>query len=1030
MNKFLFFGFFLIGINQNLFCQFLPNSFMPKVDFATSNSTQGMAVADMNMDGKLDVLSANIAGSSVGIHINNSSFGIINSSSFPLNVTLSTLSNQPQQIFPKDVNNDGKIDLIIGYSIGSAFTVFLNNYSIGTISSSNFTRIDITTGSTPAGIVAVDLDKNGTQDIVTANYASNNIAIFKNNSSTSTSLSLSSPTNLSTGSGPNSIAAGDIDADGKTDLVVTNWTSGTITVFRNTTVGTNISFTSSSHSTQVNPYWSRIVNLDNDSTLEVVCSNFSSASVSVFDNTATSGISFAPRLDLSMGTGANTQASTINDFNGDDKMDIAAVANAFSTISIFKNQYTNGAINSTSFSTLLNIGVGSNPVGSTSGDIDGDMRPELIVANYSTNTFSVIKNKNLAPEPSIPSTVIGSTVIGNQLVLNLTKGNGSKRMVVVRVVTSSSVLPSDTLWYSSNDTFGLGQNLGSGNFIVYSDTGSVITVNGLSVGQEYAFTIIEYNGRGGFSNYLLSNYTTFNKIIPLTYYSKSSGNLNDTASWGKNLDGTGVGPSNFGEPNTVYIVKNNPSPTIGANWVITGTSSYLSIGDGISPLNFTIPLGKTVFVDSISIRSGTTFTHIGNIIYNKTFYEDNSTCQVISSSMQNIPGSSFYNLVIVGGTKLAQNNIEVRNTLSMLTSINMGSYQLTLGTSTNQIGTLNINSGYIIGKFARWFAPTTNSGVSGYFPISNGTIFKPLTIEFTTAPSIGGYLVVDFQSTNPGNSGLPIYDFSTSPLVEINKASINGYWRVVPSGTLTGGAYKITLTGTSISGVSSVSDLRIVKRLTNGAWTIQGTAIAGTGTNGAPIVSRSGMAGFGEFTIAGDSNINSLPVTYLNFDGIKNGERNELKWSTSSEINNKVFIVERKLGSESEFIPIGNVLPQKQSGVKNYLFYDFINDNLSYVYRINQIDFDGINHYSREIIIEPSGFNEEIVIFPNPSFGEYIFIKGDDLPSFIHLYNSNGQGVKREVKDGVINVKGLQSGLYILKYTHRGLSKAIKVQIE
>jgi hypothetical protein len=223
-------------------------------------------------------------------------------------------------------------------------------------------------------------------------------------------------------------------------LVVTNWTSGTITVFRNTTVGTNISFTSSSHSTQVNPYWSRIVNLDNDSTLEVVCSNFSSASVSVFDNTATSGISFAPRLDLSMGTGANTQASTINDFNGDDKMDIAAVANAFSTISVFKNQYTNGAINSTSFSTLLNIGVGSNPVGSTSGDIDGDMRPELIVANYSTNTFSVIKNKNLAPEPSIPSTVIGSTVIGNQLVLNLTKGNGSKRMVVARVVTSSSCI--------------------------------------------------------------------------------------------------------------------------------------------------------------------------------------------------------------------------------------------------------------------------------------------------------------------------------------------------------------------------------------------------------------------------------------------------------------------------------------------------------------------------------------------------------------------------------------------------------------
>ncbi|MEP7109672.1 MAG: SGNH/GDSL hydrolase family protein [Ferruginibacter sp.] len=82
------------------------------------------------------------------------------------------------------------------------------------------------------------------------------------------------------------------------------------------------------------------------------------------------------------------------------------------------------------------------------------------------------------------------------------------------------------------------------------------------------------------------------------WYAAPHGNLNLLTSWGANADGTGRHPAGFAINNQVFIITNNPTPTINANWTISGKNVQLIVGDGIKPVSFKIPAGFRVTVSN------------------------------------------------------------------------------------------------------------------------------------------------------------------------------------------------------------------------------------------------------------------------------------------------------------------------------------------------------------------------------------------------------------------------------------------------
>ena len=60
------------------------------------------------------------------------------------------------------------------------------------------------------------------------------------------------------------------------------------------------------------------------------------------------------------------------------------------------------------------------------------------------------------------------------------------------------------------------------------------------------------------------------------YYSKSTGNLDATATWGTNTDGSGTAPADFTTASqTFHIANSNPGSFSGSTWTVSGTSSKI-----------------------------------------------------------------------------------------------------------------------------------------------------------------------------------------------------------------------------------------------------------------------------------------------------------------------------------------------------------------------------------------------------------------------------------------------------------------------
>ncbi|MGI8951815.1 MAG: choice-of-anchor J domain-containing protein [Chitinophagaceae bacterium] len=169
-------------------------------------------------------------------------------------------------------------------------------------------------------------------------------------------------------------------------------------------------------------------------------------------------------------------------------------------------------------------------------------------------------------------------------------------------------------------------------------------------------------------------------------------------------------------------------------------------------------------------------------------------------------------------------------------------------------------------------------------------------------------------------------------------------------------------------------------------------------------------------------NISTLPVSFINFDGlIQNGEA-VLNWSTSNEINNKGFEVQKSLNGET-FTSIGFVQGADNTpNINNYSFTDAkLLSGLNY-YRLKQIDFDGRFSYSSTIKLDFSKFNWTIL--GNPSRNSWIQLQIDKPANIsIQIISLNGKIIqtinKGNISQGTysvpINLSNFAPGIYIVK---------------
>ncbi|MCL1467457.1 DUF4347 domain-containing protein [Argonema galeatum] len=114
-------------------------------------------------------------------------------------------------------------------------------------------------------------------------------------------------------------------------------------------------------------------------------------------------LGFATKVDFT--TGTRPISVSIGDFNGDGKPDLALANFNSNSTSILLNTTATGATTPT-FATNVDFPTGSNPISVSSGDFNGDGLPDLAVANYFSNTTSIFLNTTtVATTPTFATNV-------------------------------------------------------------------------------------------------------------------------------------------------------------------------------------------------------------------------------------------------------------------------------------------------------------------------------------------------------------------------------------------------------------------------------------------------------------------------------------------------------------------------------------------------------------------------------------------------------------------------------------------------
>jgi glycosidase len=126
------------------------------------------------------------------------------------------------------------------------------------------------------------------------------------------------------------------------------------------------------------------------------------------------------------------------------------------------------------------------------------------------------------------------------------------------------------------------------------------------------------------------------------YYSKSTGDLSDPASWGTNTNGTGGSPANFAAHNSNYYIHNRSNVSISADWTLSGNNTRLFVGDGITSVNLSVEAHLTADYMVINPLSEVHIQANGKLTVNEFLQNDAGVSKLVIESNSTGTGSLIH----------------------------------------------------------------------------------------------------------------------------------------------------------------------------------------------------------------------------------------------------------------------------------------------------------------------------------------------------------------------------------------------------
>jgi hypothetical protein len=359
-----------------------------------------VAVGDVNGDGKPDLVVAHVCADI--LCVSGGSLGVLTGNgdgTFNAPMSYASGGDYARSVVLTDVNGDGKPDLLVANS--SDVGVLLGNGD-GTFR----TAISYSPGGQGNAVVVGDVNGDGKPDMLVTECSNSNCdvgVLLGNGDGTFHAAAVYDDGT----SFVNSVVAADVNGDGKLDLLVGNWCgngslcNGTVGVLLGNGDGTFLppaSYTSGG----ADAYSVAVGDVNGDGKLDLLVAN-QCASVSNCTNGVVGVLlgngdgTFQPAVTYAFGgvgelgqSGQGAYSLAVADVNGDGKLDLL-VANQCASVS----NCTNGVVGvllgngDGTFQPAVSYGSGGESASSVAvADVNGDGKPDLVVANEFDTTFT------------------------------------------------------------------------------------------------------------------------------------------------------------------------------------------------------------------------------------------------------------------------------------------------------------------------------------------------------------------------------------------------------------------------------------------------------------------------------------------------------------------------------------------------------------------------------------------------------------------------------------------------------------------
>ena len=381
------------------------------------------------------------------------------------------------------------------------------------------------------------------------------------------------------------------------------------------------------------------------------------------------------------------------------------------------------------------------------------------------------------------------------------------------------------------------------------------------------------------------------------------------------------------------------------------------------------------------------------------------------------------------------------------------SYLFPIGTTDKGFNAMRLNfsqvpgGGSVKAKFC-----SGSSDPSGYV----GSIgqFCPDCPTDAPAPSNTGYN--RYFASSECNNGSPQWVILEHTLEN------HGYWSL--ASTNTGYTYDLEVFPNSMGQMDPYNAARVIKHeasygtdpsLSSTDWSHEIDALVSssndllTFTKNMGCYNGAGIPGgtykdFSHFTIAHSSSGSALPVQLLFVKAESEGKHHvNVTWATALEINNAGFYVMRSSDGVN-FTDQGWVVGHDNSTVtQNYAFDDRVPQNITYYYKLRQVDNNGKFIYSNIVAVKLSDQpgESDFTLYPNPTANDlFLDVKNPVDEVKVDMYDIKGQLVYTNIftvstngSDQTLTIHAsseLTQGTYILTATTNGVKYSAKAVLQ